>query len=67
MFTYSHVQIGYITNEKFDSPEKKAKEFDSSLPDNHYELKHKHELSLQVDHVITLRVDELSTQMRYTL
>ena len=55
---------GYITNEKFDSPEKKAKEFDASLPYNHYELKHKQELSLQVDHVITLRVDEISTQIR---
>jgi len=54
---------GYITNEKFDSPEKKAKEFDASLPYNHYELKHKQELSLQVDHVITLRVDEISTQI----
>ena len=59
------ILLGYITNEKFDTPEKKAREFDASLPDVHYEMKHKQELLMHVDNVISLRVDEVSPQIRY--
>lgn len=49
---------GFITNEAFDVPKPPPDEFDSSLPDTHYQMKHKQELK-QRDVYHTVRVDDL--------
>ena len=49
---------GYITNEALDTFEVKDKFFDSSLPSNHYQVKHEEALKA-ADEVYTLRIDDL--------
>lgn len=49
---------GYITNEALDTFEIKDRFFDSSLPSNHYQVKHEEALKA-ADEVYTLRVDDL--------
>ena len=52
------LDTGYITNEALDTPLVQQTWFDSSLPENHYQVKHEEELK-KVDEVYTLRVDDL--------
>jgi len=52
------LDTGYITNEALDTPLVEQTSFDSSLPANHYHVKHEEELK-KVDEVFTLRVDDL--------
>ncbi len=50
--------VGFITNEAFDVPKPPPLDFDSSLPEEHFYVKHKQDLKLR-DQLFTVRVDDL--------
>lgn len=54
---------GYLTNYELNVPPREAEEFDSSLPENHYDMKRKEELKA-TDKYYTVRVDDLHPAIR---
>ena len=50
---------GYITNEQLDHPEEQQEEFDSSMPESHYEVKYRNR-PLDVAQLYTVKVDNLT-------
>lgn len=52
------LDTGYITNEALDTKLVHVAHFDSSLPDNHYQVKHEEELK-KADDVFTIRIDDI--------
>lgn len=58
IFLFRLIIIGFITNEAFDVPKPPPDEFDSSLPETHYTMKHKDEIKRK-DTYFTVKVDDL--------
>jgi RNA recognition motif-containing protein len=60
--SYFTQDTGFITNEEFDVPRPPPPDFDSSLPETHYQMKRKQELSGQ-SNVYSIRVNDLPPEI----
>jgi RNA recognition motif-containing protein len=56
--SYFTQDTGFITNEEFDVPKIPPPDFDSSLPENHWEMKRKADLKHNLD-TFSVRIDDL--------
>lgn len=50
--------LGFITNEVFDVPKAPPADFDPTLPETHFHVKHKEALKYK-DNFFSVRVDDL--------
>ena len=57
---------GFITNEMFDVPKLVINEFDSSLPDEYYDIKRRRQLE-NVEQVYSIRIADLPQEIGYTV